>query len=112
MTERRVVPADRRDEITALIRRSAWRPPNTFGLDPREKNPGFHEFASDWLRRYRRTVDPSTAEYTLSHHLLPFLHTYRLDEPAFPQIYAKVLRRRDRRRHGEAFDALMAARLP
>ena len=49
--------ADRRDEITALIRRGAWRPPNTFELDPREKNPGFHEFASDWLKRYRRTVD-------------------------------------------------------
>ena len=49
--------ADRRDEIAALIRRGAWRPPNTFELDPREKNPGFHEFASDWLKRYRRTVD-------------------------------------------------------
>src|SRR5450755_1680132 len=48
--------ADRRDETTALIRRGVWRPPNTFELDPREKNPGFHEFASDWLKRYRRTV--------------------------------------------------------
>ena len=70
--------ADRRDEITALIRRGVWRPPNTFELDPREKNPGVHEFASDWLKRYRRTVDASTAataEYMLSHHLLPFLHT-------------------------------------
>ena len=70
--------ADRRDEIASLIRRGAWRPPNTFELDPREKNPGFHEFASDWLKRYQRTVDASTAdtaEYMLGHHLLPFLHT-------------------------------------
>ena len=28
------------------------------------------------------------------------------------QIYAQVLRRRDRRRHGEAFDALMADAVP
>lgn len=37
--------ADRRDEIASLIKRGAWQPPNTFELDPREKNPGFHEFA-------------------------------------------------------------------
>ncbi|MGO9791033.1 MAG: tyrosine-type recombinase/integrase [Solirubrobacteraceae bacterium] len=75
--------ADRRDEIAGLVQRKVWRPPNTFELDPREKKPGFHEFTSDWLKRYRRTVDASTAdtaEYMLSHHLLPFLHTYRLDE--------------------------------
>jgi len=85
--------ADRRDEIAALISRSAWRPPNTFVLDPREKNPGFHEFASDWLERYRRTVDESTAdkvEYLLSHHLLPFLHTYRLDEIDYAVLSAYV----------------------
>lgn len=28
--------ADRRDEIADLVRRGAWRPPNTFELDPRE----------------------------------------------------------------------------
>lgn len=50
--------ADRCDEIAALVRRGAWRPPNTFELDPRERNPGFHEFASDWLKRYRRIVKP------------------------------------------------------
>jgi hypothetical protein len=75
--------ADRRDEIASLIRRGAWRPPNTFELDPREKNPGFHEFASDWLKRYRRTVDQSTAdtaEYMLSNHLLPYLHEYRINQ--------------------------------
>ena len=85
--------ADRRDEIAALIGRGAWRPPNTFVLDPREKNPGFHEFASDWLKRYRRTVDDSTAdkaEYLLSCHLLPFLHTYRLDEIDYAVLSAYV----------------------
>jgi len=47
--------ADRRDEIAALVRRGAWRrPPSTFSLDPREKNPAFHGFASDWFKRYRR----------------------------------------------------------
>jgi integrase len=91
--------ADRRDEIAALISRGAWRPPNTFELDPREKNPGFHEFASDWLKRYRRTVDGSTgdkAEYLLSHHLLPFLHTYRLDEIDYAVLSAYVAHKLER----------------
>ena len=73
--------ADRRDEIAALIRRGVWRPPNAFELDPREQDPGLHEFASDWLARYRRTVRPRTAEsaeYLLRRHLLPYLHPYRL----------------------------------
>jgi integrase len=91
--------ADRRDEIAALISRGAWRPPNTFALDPREKNPGFHEFASDWFKRYRRTVDESTAdkaEYLLSHHLLPFLHTYRLDEIDYAMFSAYVAHKLER----------------
>ena len=74
--------ADRRDEIAALIRRGVWRPPNAFELDPREQDPGLHEFASDWLARYRRTVRPRTAEsaeYLLRRHLLPYLHPYRLE---------------------------------
>ena len=97
--------ADRRDEIAALIRRGAWRPPNTFELDPREKNPGFHEFSSDWLKRYRRTVDASTAnkvEYLLSHHLLPFLHTYRLDEVDYAMLSAYVAHKLERNEEIEA----------
>ena len=100
-----VCAADRRDEIAALISRGAWRPPNTFELDPREKNPGFHEFASDWLKRYRRTVDASTAdtaEYMLSHHLLPFLHTYRLDEINYAMLSAYVAHKLERNEEIEA----------
>ena len=91
--------ADRRDEIAALIRRGVWRPPNTFELNPREKNPGFHEFASDWLTRYRRTVDASTAdkaEYLLSNHLLPYLHTYRLDEIDYGVLSAYLAHKLER----------------
>jgi integrase len=97
--------ADRRDEIAALIRRGVWRPPSTYELDPREKNPGFHEFASDWLKRYRRTVDESTAdtaEYMLSHHLLPFLHTYRLDEIDYAVLSAYVAHKLERNEEIEA----------
>lgn len=82
-----------------LISRDAWRPPNNPVLDPREKNPGFHEFASDWLKRYRRTVDESTAntaEYMLSHHLLPFLHEYRLDEIDYSVLSAYVAHKLER----------------
>ena len=97
--------ADRRDEIAGLIRRDAWRPPNTFELDPREKDPGFHEFASDWLKRYRRTVDESTAdtaEYMLSNHLLPFLHTYRLSEIDYAVLSAYVAHKLERNEEIEA----------
>jgi integrase len=98
---------ERRDEIASLIKRGAWRPPNTFELDPREKNPGFHEFASDWLKRYRRTVDASTAdtaEYMLSHHLLPFLHEYRLKEIDYAALSAYVAHQLERN------DAIESAR--
>jgi len=91
--------ADRRDEIAGLIRRGVWRPPNTFELDPREKNPGFHEFATDWLKRFRRTVKPrtaETAEYLLTHHALPFLRDYRLDEIDYSVLSALVTRRLER----------------
>ncbi|MGB0091479.1 MAG: phage integrase SAM-like domain-containing protein [Solirubrobacteraceae bacterium] len=97
--------ADHRDEIAAMIRRGAWRPPNVFELDPREQNPGFHEFASDWLKRDRRTVDASTAdtaEYMLSHHLLPFLHTYRLGEIDYGVLSAYVAHKLERNGEVEA----------
>jgi integrase len=97
--------ADRRDEIAKLIERGVWRPPGGFQLDPREKNPTFHEFASDWLKRYRRTVAASTAdtaEYMLSHHLLPFLHTYRLDEIDYAVLSAYVANKLERNEEIEA----------
>jgi integrase len=97
--------ADRRDEIAGLISRGVWRPPNTFELDPREKNPGFHEFASDWFKRYRRTVDESTADktqYMLSHHLLPFLHTYRVDEIDYAVLAAYCAHKLERNEEVES----------
>ena len=90
---------DRRDEIAALVRRGAWQPPDTFVLDPREKHPGFHEFASDWLKRYRRIVKPRTAElaeYLLSRHVLPFLREYRLDEIDYAILSAFVAHKLER----------------
>src|SRR5579884_481473 len=88
--------ADRRDEIVALIRRGVWRPPNGFELDPREQDPGLHEFASDWLSRYRRTVRPRTsesAEYLLRRHLLPYLHPYRLSEIDYALLSSYVAKK-------------------
>lgn len=91
--------ADRRNEIAALVRRGAWRPPDNFELDPRERNPGFHEFSSDWLKRYRRIVKPRTAdlaEYLLSNHVLPFLHEYRIGEIEYAVLSAFVAHRLER----------------
>ena len=85
--------ADRRDEIVQMVRRGVWRPTNPFELDPREKNPGFHEFASDWLKRYRRTVSDGTAAKVrtlLSRHILPFFRTYRIREIDYAVLSAYV----------------------
>jgi integrase len=95
--ERRAI--DRRDEITTLVRRGAWRPPDTFELDPREKNPGFHELATDWLTRFKRGKDANTTakvEYLLSHHALPYLKDYRLDEIDYAVLSSLVARRLQR----------------
>jgi integrase len=95
--DRRAV--DRRDEIAALVERGAWRPPDTFELDPREKNPGFHEFATDWLTRFKRGKSQRTgelAEYLLTHHALPFLKDYRLDEIDYAVLSSLVARRLQR----------------
>jgi integrase len=94
-----VKAADRRDEIAALVRRGAWHPPDNFALDPRDRNPGFHEFSSDWLRRYQRIVKPRTAdlaEYLLSRHILPFLHEYRIAEIDYAVLSAFVAHKLER----------------
>jgi hypothetical protein len=91
--------ADRRDEIAALIRRGAWTPPDAFELDPRKKNLGFHEFATDWLTRLRRGKRETTAakvEYLLTHQALPFLRNYRLDEIDYAVLSSLVARRLQR----------------
>ena len=75
-------------------------PPDTFELDPREKNPGFHEFATDWLTRFRRGKSRAhrseVAEYLLTHHALPFLKDYRLDEIDYAVLSSLVARRLQR----------------
>jgi integrase len=91
--------ADTRNELAALVRRGVWRPPNNFVLDPREKDPGFHEFASDWLKRYRRTVKPrsaETAQNLLSRHALPFLHPYTLKEIDYALLSTYVSQKLER----------------
>jgi integrase len=75
------------------------RPPDTFELDPRERNPGFHEFATDWLTRFKRGKSQRTAEvaeYLLTHHALPFLKDYRLDEIDYAVLSSLVARRLQR----------------
>jgi integrase len=91
--------ADTRNEIAALVRRGVWRPPNDFALDPREKDPGFHEFSSDWLKRYRRTVKPRSAELAenlLSRHALPFLHPYTLKDIDYALLSTYVSQKLER----------------
>ena len=57
------------------------------------------------MKRYRRTVDASTAdtaEYMFSHQLLPFLHTYRLDEIDYAMLSAYVAHKLERNEEIEA----------
>ena len=102
---------DTRNEIAALVRRGVWQPPNTFKLDPHDKDPGFHEFASGWLERYRRTVKPrtaQTAESLLARHALPYLHPYTLAQIDYALLSSYVAHKLE---HNDQIDQAAAVGL-
>jgi integrase len=71
--------------VLADVRRGIWRPPEREPIveGPRAE-PTFHEFASEWLAaREQEGLGERTIEdyrWALTHHLLPFFKTYRLNE--------------------------------
>jgi len=69
--------------VLADVERGIWKPAEPAAVEPPAEVPTFHVFASEWLAGREGVIRPRTIadyEWCLSHHLLPFLAKYRLDE--------------------------------
>jgi integrase len=87
-------------ETTEAIAAGIWRPPVP-DIDPDERNPTLHEFATVWFDRHMVDLDQSTTEsysHVLSRYVLPEFKDHRLTEIT----YESVMRWRDRLRKESA----------
>ncbi len=70
--------------ILADVRRGIWRPPAPEPDAPKEEQPTFHVFASEWIaaRELEGLADKTIVDlrWSLSNHLLPFFASRRLSE--------------------------------
>lgn len=69
--------------VLADVERGTWQPYEPPKVEAPAEVPTFHEFASEWMAARRPELRPRTVEdyeWALTHHLLPFLATYRLTE--------------------------------
>lgn len=67
--------------VLADVRRGLWQLPAPEPEPQVDRNPTFHEFATEWFEGKRREVAPATEAayfWELTHHLLPFFGAYRL----------------------------------
>ena len=90
--------ADRRDEIGTDPPRRVAAAEHIRARPPREE-PGLSRVRERLAQALPPNGGPSTAdtaEYMLSHHLLPFLHTYRLDEIDFAVLSAYAAHKLER----------------
>ncbi len=74
--------------VLADVRRGIWQPPTTVAPLP-PQDPTFHEFASGWLASRRHELRPRTIEdyrWSLTDHLLPFLHRHRLSQITISEV--------------------------
>ena len=85
-----------------------WRPPAP-RLDPNDRDPTFHEFATFWLDEKEADLDRSTYDdylNLLTNHLLPEFHERRLSEIDYEAIRAyRTARLRERARRKRASEA-------
>ncbi len=68
--------------VLADVDRGIWKPARESVAAPPEREPTFHEFASEWFASVKGDLRPKTIadyQWQLSHHLLPFFadHTLR-----------------------------------
>ena len=78
------------ENVMREIAAGVWRPPAP-PLDPNDRDPTFHEFATFWLEEKEADLDRSTyADYLnlLTNHLLPTFHDRRLSEIDYEAIRA------------------------
>ena len=89
--------------ILADVRRGIWRASAREAVVEPAQDPGFHEFASEWVARRANEVARRTVEdyrWALSHHLLPFFRKHRLSQITIAEVdgyRASKLREREQR---------------
>jgi len=98
------------ENVTREIAAGVWRPPApTPSLDPGDRDPIFHEFASFWLEEKEADLDRSTYDdyrNLLTNHLLPAFHDKRLSEIDYEAINAyRTARLREGARRKRASEA-------
>ncbi len=77
------------DNVLADVRRGIWRPPHPEPAPQPDKDPTFHEFASEWWAAKRREVSANTQtdyEWQLTHHLLPFFAKHQLSQITVAEV--------------------------
>lgn len=71
-------------DVLADVRRGIWQPPKPADPAPEpSKDPGFHEFASEWFEANQAGWRPRTRidyQWQLSNHLLPFFRGHTLSQ--------------------------------
>jgi integrase len=76
------------DEL-AKVQLGTWTPPEPEPAAVIERDPTFHEFATDWLDAREGELRPKTRtdyEWKLSHHLLPFFRHHRLSQITIAEV--------------------------
>ena len=90
------------------VEAGVWRPPAP-PLDPSDRDPTFHEFATFWLDEKEADLERSTYEdylNLLTNHLLPAFHDKRLSEIDYEAIRAyRTARLREGARRRRASEA-------
>jgi len=75
--------------VLADIRRGIWRPAEPAPAPEIDRDPTFHEFASQWFEGAKGEWRAKTRldyEWQLSHHLLPFFKNHRLSQITIAEV--------------------------
>jgi Phage integrase central domain len=75
--------------VLADVRRGIWRPNETAPAPEIDRDPTFHEFASQWFDATKSEWRPKTVldyEWQLSSHLLPFFGAHYLSQITIAEV--------------------------
>jgi integrase len=96
------------ENVMREVAAGVWRPPAP-PLDPGDRDPIFHEFATFWLEEHEADLERSTYDdyrNLLTNHLLPAFHDKRLSEIDYEAIKAyRTARLREGARRKRAAEA-------
>jgi hypothetical protein len=80
---------DQLECVQAEVRLGTWSPPAPDAAPVVDRDPTFHEFASEWFDATKGEWRESTQldyEWQLSHHLLPFFRHHRLSQITIAEV--------------------------